>query len=105
MKILSLCKSISRNTIISTPKYIGIQKESRGNIYEIHKFQWRPEYLDIFSEKFFIPNKESLLCFAGKDAYTIKNKIRYFFLIRMRISQEKTLLKKIKNKFPKIANF
>ena len=78
IKLLKDCQKIGKNIIVSTPHDIGDQKDSFGNPFEIHKFQWRKKHFHQFKNKFFIPNELSLICYIGKDSARIKNT---FFII------------------------
>jgi len=76
LKILSECKKVGRNIIISTPKDIGNQKGSRGNVFETHKFQWKKKHFEMYKKKFFVSNNKSLIYFIGEDAYKVRNNIK-----------------------------
>lgn len=75
-KILSQCLQHGRNVIISTPKDIGNQKDSFGNIFETHRFQWKEIHFNKFSDKLYIPNKKSLIYFIGEDKLQVEKKLK-----------------------------
>jgi hypothetical protein len=71
-KLLEICSKIGRNILISVPKNIGVQEIVYGNIYETHKYKFNKKDFGIFRDKFFLPNYESYICFAGADANNLK---------------------------------
>lgn len=71
-QLLQICSKTGKNILISVPKNIGTQEALYGNIYETHKYQFRKKDFDIFPNKFFLPNYESYICFAGADANYLK---------------------------------
>lgn len=72
MRLLTECRKRGKNIIISTPLHIGSQKDAFGNPFETHKFQWRKSHFSKFTDKFFVPNNYSLICFMGVDAFKLK---------------------------------
>ena len=100
-KILSECMKRGRNIIISTPKDIGIQTDSFGNVYETHKFQWEVKHFEKFEKKFFVPNNISLICFLGEDALELEKKL----IDNKKKKIDTTVKKKIKKNFPGLAKF
>lgn len=72
LRLLEICRKRSKNIIIATPREIGTQKDSFGNPFETHKFQWREENFDKYEKKFFVPNDYSLICYIGADAVRLK---------------------------------
>ncbi len=87
IKLLEECKKIGRNIIISTPKNVAPQKDSFGNPFETHKFQWQKKHFDEFVNKFFIPNEESLICYIGDDAFKVRNDIIRILRIKSKIKE------------------
>lgn len=73
--LLEMCGRVGRNMIIATPKDIGSQRSS-VNPYEDHRFQWAKKHFDKFPNKFFVRNPESLICFIGNDARTVRTAFR-----------------------------
>jgi len=74
--ILNSCMKTGRNTVVSTPKDIGVQDTLCGNPYEEHKFQWKKRHFRNFKNRFFVPNYYSLICCFGEDARSIRGSIR-----------------------------
>lgn len=75
MQILKYSKKCGRNIIVSTPKDIGTQKDTFGNKFETHKFQWQRYHFAEFANKFFVPNIYSLICYIGEDASKVKRNL------------------------------
>ena len=67
--------------IISTPKVVSKQMNVFGNDYEIHKFQWKKKHFSNFSNKFFIPNYNSIICYIGEDYYKVR---KNFFILKIK---------------------
>ncbi len=88
IKILEECKKRGRNIIISTPKDIGVQDDIFDNPFETHRFQWKKKHFDVFTNKFFIPNEYSIICYAGEDAERIK---KILFKTRIKSKMKKYL--------------
>jgi len=99
--ILSECQKHGRNIIISTPKDIGTQKDSFGNVYETHKFQWKSKHFDKFVDKFYVPNDISLICLLGEDSLKVKEKL----VEKKKPKVNTTVKKKIRKNFPGLAKF
>jgi len=99
--ILSECQKHGRNIIISTPKDIGTQKDSFGNIYETHKFQWKSQHFDKFVDKFYVPNDTSLIFLLGEDSLKVKEKL----VENKKPKVNTTVKKKIRKNFPGLAKF
>lgn len=77
LQILENCRKIGKNILISTPKDIGYQDSSfLGNDYETHRFQWEKKHFKCFSDKVFILNQGSLICYIGEKSFTLKEKIK-----------------------------
>ena len=81
MKLLEECKKHGRNIIVSTPKGFIPQKQSFGNPFEAHKFQWRKKHFDRFGNRFFVPHSVSLICYIGDDAFRVKSKIKVSMIL------------------------
>ena len=92
-KLLELCKSCANYVLISTPRDIGTQGESYGNVYETHHFEWKARHLKAEGECFFIPNHQSLIALLGPGS---KQKMKAFW-------QQKILFR-IKKHFPFLSN-
>jgi len=99
--ILSECQKHGRNILISTPKDIGTQKDSFGNVYETHKFQWKSQHFDKFVDKFYVPNDISLICLLGEDSLKVKEKL----VENKKPKVNTTVKKKIRKNFPGLAKF
>lgn len=76
MKLLELCRKVGRNIIISTPYDIGVQGEAFDNPHEAHEFQWKEVHFNRFSDKFFVPNHFSIICYMGEKASYTKRLYR-----------------------------
>lgn len=76
LKILESCKRISSNILISVPKVVSAQETFSGNPFEEHKCQWKKKDFSVFSEKFFLPNPGSLICYAGSDSGRIGKEVK-----------------------------
>lgn len=74
--LLNLCKKISKNILISTPKVYNDQEQHFGNEAEIHKYHWsEEEYNKFFGEKnIFIEDKLSTITFFGSEIEKVSNK-------------------------------
>ena len=66
-KLLQQCSRIGRGCLISTPVDASPQEDAFGNSFERHLSQWTREHFDPFSNKAFIPNDKSLLCYIRFD--------------------------------------
>jgi len=99
--ILSECQKHGRNILISTPKDIGTQKDSFGNVYETHKFQWKSQHFEKFVDKFYVPNDISLICLLGEDSLKVKEKL----VENKKPKVNTTVKKKIRKNFPGLAKF
>lgn len=62
----------TRNILISTPKYVGVQGAEFGNDYEIHRFQWHPRHFRELGEVFVVPNPYSWILYCGADAQALR---------------------------------
>lgn len=77
LDLLRLLADHAANTIVSTPLDAGV-----GNREEAlfggppHKFQWTRKDFGCFENVFFLPNKNSLICFIGEDAMRVKKELR-----------------------------
>lgn len=76
INLLRECKKHGKNMIISTPNFIGSQKDSFNNPFEAHKFRWRKKHFDKFVSKFFIPNDKSLICYIGDNSLRVRKSIK-----------------------------
>ncbi len=70
--LLSKSASIGENVIVSTPHKIGINENTFGNSFEIHKFQWNKNHFRVFKNIYFLPNKLSLICYIGEKVPRLK---------------------------------
>lgn len=75
VELLTLCLRHGRNVIISTPRDIGEQGDAFENPHETHRFQWRRKHLRFLEDRFFVPNLQSLICFAGEDASAVHRRL------------------------------
>jgi len=100
INLLKECRKRSKNIIISTPKNIGIQKDAFGNSFEIHKFQWKKKHFDIFSDKFFISNKKSLIVYIGEDFNRVKKTRKRSVIGEWVPLSGHALRARVKNKLP-----
>ena len=77
-RVIKKFLQISRNIIISTPKNIGVQKDSFGNKFEEHKTQWCKEDFVKFGNYFVIKNPFSYIVYLGKDLERVRSSSCYF---------------------------
>jgi len=70
-KLLKECLKRGKNIIISTPKDIEFQRSS-VNPYENHRCRLRKKDFNRFSNKFFVKNDNSIICYIGDDAQRVK---------------------------------
>ncbi|MEI6899900.1 MAG: hypothetical protein WCL00_08480, partial [Bacteroidota bacterium] len=47
-----------------------------GNPYEIHQYPWSKKDFHGITDKFFLPNNRSLICYIGEDSHRLKTLIR-----------------------------
>jgi len=105
LRILKECKKRGRNLIVSTPKNVKFQKDAFDNPYETHKFQWGKKHFSMFEQRFFVPNKNSLICFMGEDADMVKRKwtesrISSLFYPYSNYMYRKALKERVKERLP-----
>ena len=74
--LLEECEKLGKNIIISTPLRVGNQKGIFGNPYETHRSQWRKKDFNRFTNKCFIYNDRSLICYIGNAAHDLKHSRR-----------------------------
>ncbi len=89
IKLLEECKEHARNIILSTPKNMVPQKSVFGNPFETHKFHWTRKHFDKFSNKFFVSNPKSTICYIGDRASTLRKN-----LIKSKIGRRLPFLKR-----------
>ena len=68
MRLLDECRKKAKNILISTPKIFGLQEDSFGNPFEVHKFQYKKKHFKQFKDRCFVPNQRSLICYLGRNA-------------------------------------
>lgn len=100
MRLLEECNERGRNIIISTPKDMLPQKSVFGNPYETHKSHWTKNHFDIFTNKFFVSNLRSIICYAGEMAPALRKRH-----IKSEIGRKLPFLKRIYVIIKKIASF
>ena len=77
LDLLRLLANRATNTIVSTPLDAGVgNREEAVFGGPCHKFQWTRKDFGCFENVFFFPNKNSLICYIGKDAVRVKKEIR-----------------------------
>jgi hypothetical protein len=78
IRLLKEALSKADNVIISSPKTVNFQGDAFGNVYETHRFEWKPRHFDKFTPKFFVKHHSSLICYIGPAAPRIKREYRRF---------------------------
>lgn len=85
IKLLEECEKLGKNIIISTPLRVGNQKGVFGNPYETHRSQWRKKDFHRFTNKCFIYNDRSLICYLGSTAHDLKHSRRSRFRFGIKV--------------------
>ncbi|HSX02868.1 MAG TPA: class I SAM-dependent methyltransferase [Candidatus Saccharimonadia bacterium] len=75
MSLIREAQRVGRNLLISTPKDIGTQTDSFGNVHETHKFQFTLKQLRELGPSYAVPNVHSLICLVGPDAPRVQREI------------------------------
>ncbi len=71
MKVLEECRRCGRNILISVPKIMSVQKDVYGNPYETHRYNWKRKDFSGITDKFFLYNAKSTICYIGEDSRRI----------------------------------
>ncbi|MCU0611673.1 MAG: class I SAM-dependent methyltransferase [Candidatus Eisenbacteria bacterium] len=66
--LILACLAKCRNVLVATPKFPGEQGSLFGNPAETHRSSWQQADLQALPNCFIVPHRDSLICFAGKDA-------------------------------------
>lgn len=72
LKLLGECRKKGRNILISVPINMSAQEAVYGNEYETHKYGWKKADFNAITDKFFLSNSKSTICFIGEDSSRIK---------------------------------
>jgi len=72
--VLRDCMRCARNVLVSVPRDIGVMESSFDNPHQTHRFQWEKHHFRSLADRFFIHNHQSLICYVGPDARTIRRK-------------------------------
>jgi len=72
LKLLGECRKKGRNILISVPIAMSAQEAVYGNEYETHKYGWKKSDFNDITDKFFLYNSKSTICFIGEDSSRIK---------------------------------
>lgn len=76
LKLLTMCRNVADNVLISTPKEFKPQNPEFGNEFEIHRSYWELSDFDSFRPVFEMPQDESLIVFFGKDVKKIERNLK-----------------------------
>jgi hypothetical protein len=60
--LLTECKRVAKNVLISTPRVVSPQGEAFGNPKEAHVSGWTANDLKSFGTRYVVPNDRSLIC-------------------------------------------
>ncbi len=71
-RLLGECRKKGKNILISVPIAMSAQEAIYGNPFEKHKYAWKREDFNDISDKFFLQNVRSTICFLGDDSSRIK---------------------------------
>jgi len=71
-RLLEECRKKGKNILLSVPIAISVQEAVYGNPFETHKYGWKREDFNHISDKFFLRNMRSTICFIGDDSSKIK---------------------------------
>jgi hypothetical protein len=71
-RVLGECRKKGKNILISVPLAMSAQEAVYGNPFETHKYAWKREDFSYISDKFFLRNVRSMICFLGDDSSRIK---------------------------------
>lgn len=99
IRLLEECKEHGRNIIISTPKDMLPQNSVFGNSYETHKSHWTKKQFDIFTNKFFVSNPRSTICYVGEKVPALRK-----HHIKSEIGKKLPILKSIYATIKKIVS-
>ncbi len=74
-RLLDSLMEKAANVLISVPKWLSGQRAAFGNEFETHKFHWKKEHLRARGPHVFIPNEYSLICYLGRGADVVRDRI------------------------------
>jgi SAM-dependent methyltransferase len=87
LKILKECRRCGKNILISVPRVMSVQEEVYGNLFETHRFNWKRKDFSNITDKFFLYNVKSTICYIGEDSQRIcrilKKRNRRKILVRI----------------------
>ena len=72
LRLLGECRKKGKNIVISVPIAMSAQEAVYGNLFERHKYAWKREDFKHISDKFFLRNVKSTICFLGVDSSRIR---------------------------------
>jgi cyclopropane fatty-acyl-phospholipid synthase-like methyltransferase len=75
-RLLEECRKKGKNILISVPLSMFAQEAVYGNLFETHKYAWKRKDFNHISDKFFLRNVKSTICFLGDDSSRIKKILR-----------------------------
>jgi hypothetical protein len=76
LKLLTMCRNVADNVLVSTPREFKPQNPEFGNEWEIHRSHWEIGDFDDFKPVFEMPQKESLIVFFGNDVKKIERNVK-----------------------------
>ena len=66
---------------------MSVQEEVYGNLFETHRFNWKRKDFSNITDKFFLYNVKSTICYIGEDSQRIcrilKKRNRRKILVRI----------------------
>jgi rRNA maturation protein Nop10 len=71
MILLEECRRCGRNILISVPRVMSVQDDVYGNPYETHRYNWKRKDFSGITDKFFLHNVKSTICYIGQDSHRI----------------------------------
>jgi hypothetical protein len=75
-KVLELCRTKSRNVLVSVPRVMSVQEEIYGNVFETHRYNWKRKDFSFITDKFFRYNYKSTICYIGEDSHRIRKIVK-----------------------------
>jgi len=71
-KLLEVCRAKGKNILISVPLAMSEQETVFGNKFETHRYAWKKKDFELVTDKFFLKNNQSLICYIGRDSCSIR---------------------------------
>jgi len=71
LKVLDQCRRCGKNILISVPRIMSVQEDVYENPYETHRYNWKRKDFNGISDKCFIYNSKSTICYIGEESNRI----------------------------------